>query len=114
MNKLLSFLFFIGILLVFPKSVFAHFLAFDHTIGAVLHIDPNDDPIAGEQTSFFFEFKDKENKFTPQNCDCTFLIVKNGQTIYSQPLFANNQNPRLTNASVLYTLPQKDVYEIKV
>ncbi|MGH7203099.1 MAG: hypothetical protein ACREHC_01505 [Candidatus Levyibacteriota bacterium] len=97
-----------------PQQVFAHFLATDKNIGAVLHVDPNDEPIAGSQASFFFEFKDKENKFDPQNCDCTFLIKENDNTIYSQPLFQDNNKPSLNNAHVVYTFPQKDVYQVQV
>jgi len=101
-------------LLLSTRSVEAHFLATEGNIGAVLHVDPNDEPIAGDQASFFFEFKDKENKFKPQNCDCTFEIDENGKKIYTQPLFQNNTNPGLSNASVFYTFPQRDVYQIKV
>jgi hypothetical protein len=98
----------------YAAPVQAHFLAADGNIGAVLHVDPNDEPIAGSLASFFFEFKDKENKFKPENCDCSFEIDENGKNIYSQPLYQNNNNPSLTNASVFYTFPQRDVYQVKV
>src|SRR5437773_8843060 len=78
--------------LLFPSVVNAHFLKIDGSIGAVLHVDPDDDPIAGEQASFFLSFKDKQHKFSPQNCTCTFSIQEQNQTIYSQPLFQNNSN----------------------
>lgn len=100
--------------LSFVQNAKAHFLATDNNIGALLHVDPNDDPPAGEQASFFFEFKDRQNKFQPKNCDCSFSITENGSVIYAQPLFQNNQNPNLTNASVFYTFPQKDVYLVTV
>lgn len=114
MKKLIPILFLAIALFTFAQPAHAHFLATDGSIGAVLHVDPNDEPIAGSQASFFFEFKDKENKFKPENCDCTFEIDQNGKNIYSQPLFQNNSNPSLSNASVFYTFPQKDVYQIKV
>jgi len=97
-----------------PKVAFAHVLQTDGNIGAVLHIDPDDDPIAGQQSSFFFEFKDKQSKFQPTNCNCTFSILENGKDIYTQPLFQNNTDPNLQNASIFFTFPQKDVYQIKV
>ena len=98
----------------FVTPAFAHLLASDNSIGAVLHVDPNDNPIAGSQASFFFEFKDKENKFKPDNCDCTFSVIENGREIYAQPLFQDNTDASLTNASVSYTFQQKDVYQVKV
>jgi len=95
-------------------QVSAHVLRIDKNIGAVLHIDPNDNPIAGQQAGFFFEFTDRQNKFKPSNCDCTFLITENGETIFSQPLFANNNKPSLSNASIFFTFPKRDVYQIQV
>lgn len=100
--------------LLFPSVVSAHILQSDGSIGAVLHIDPEDDPIAGAQSSFFFEFKDKQNAFQPKNCDCTFEIDEKGKNIYTQPLFQSNPNPSLSNASIFYTFPQRDVYQVKV
>src|SRR5438045_57931 len=85
-----------------PHIVSAHVLKTDGNIGAVLHIDPDDDPIAGSQASFFFEFKDIQGKFQSQNCDCTFSIAEDGKEIFSQPLFQNNSNPSLTSASVFF------------
>lgn len=92
----------------------AHFLATDKNIGAVLHVDPTDEPVVGAQTSFFFEFKDKDNKFNPENCDCSFNIFENGRNVYSQPLFQTVTKPSLTNAAVFYTFSEKGAYEIRV
>lgn len=113
-KKILAlFLCFFSLLFCVTK-VSAHVLKIDGNIGATLHIDPDDDPIAGEQSGFFFEFKDKQNAFTPVGCDCTFSISESGKEIYSQPLFQNNSQPSLDNASVFFTFPQRDVYQVKV
>lgn len=96
------------------QSAVAHILESNGSVGAVLHIDPEDDPIAGKPSSLFFEFKDTIQKFTPQNCTCTFSILENGKQIFTEPLFQDNQDPSLTSASVSYTFPQKDVYQIKI
>ena len=97
-----------------PSFIFAHVLKTSGSVGAVVHVSPEDDPIAGEPTDFFFEFKDKEGKFTPENCDCKVLILKSGQEVYSSPLFQNNTDPSLTNASFSYTFPEKDIYKVKI
>ena len=97
-----------------PQYIFAHELATDKTIGAILHVDPDDDPIVGQQAGFFFEFKDKKGRFDPQNCDCVFSVSENGKEVYSQALFQNTDKPSLSNASVFYTFPTRDVYEVKV
>ncbi len=116
--KRISLITFISLIAFFylfsPKNAEAHILKTDGNIGAVLHIDPEDDPIAGSQAGFFFEFKDKQNKFTPQNCDCTFSIAENGKEIFSQPLFQNSANPSLDSASLFFTFSEKNVYQVKV
>ena len=104
----------INFLLLPISTAFAHVLQTDGSIGAVLHIDPEDDPIVGQTAGFFFEFKDKQNKFKPENCDCTFSIIEANKEIYSQPLFQNNTDPSLGSASLFFIFPQKDVYQIKV
>jgi hypothetical protein len=95
-------------------SVEAHVLKSDGSVGAILHVSPDDDPIAGVSTDFFFELKDKEGKFTPENCDCTAVVLQNGKEIYSQPLFQSNANPSLDDASFSYVLPQKDIYSVQI
>ncbi len=77
-------------------------------------LPPEDDPIAGEQSDFYFEFKDKENKFKPVDCDCTISILQSGKEIFSQQLFSNNTNPSLSNASLSFTFPQRDVYKVRI
>jgi hypothetical protein len=42
----------------------AHVLLSNNTVGGVLHIDPEDDPIAGQPAKFYIELKDKQNQFT--------------------------------------------------
>ncbi len=96
------------------NTAYAHVLKTNGSVGAVMHVTPDDDPIAGEESGFYFEFKDKENKFKPENCDCTISILQSGKEIFSQPLFSNNADPSLSNASFSFTFPQRDVYKIKI
>lgn len=100
--------------LLIPVNVYAHVLQTNGTIGAVMHVDPNDDPTSGQPATISFTFKDTADKFTPQNCDCHVKILENGSTIYAQPIFQNTQTPSTANASVIYTFPQPDVYQIVV
>ncbi len=115
MIKILTgFLLWFAIALLLPQVTFAHILKTDGVIGAVLHVNPEDDPIAGEESSFFFEFKDKTNKFDPADCECIVTILQSGKQIYSQNLFENNDAPSLENASFSFTFPQKNVYKISI
>jgi hypothetical protein len=92
----------------------AHFLDTDGSIGAVLHIDPNDTPTANSQATFFFEFKDKDNLFQIENCDCIFEVEQNGKTIYSQPLSRISTKSNEANASISYTFPKRDIYTVRI
>ncbi len=97
-----------------PSIVLAHVLKTDGNIGAIMHTDPDDNPLAGSKTGIFFEFKDTQAKLSPENCNCTFSISENDKEIYSQPLFQNNPSPSLDNSSVFFFFPEKNVYQIKV
>ena len=98
----------------YPQNALAHVLKTDGSVGAVIHVSPEDDPIAGESTDFYFEFKDKTGKFTPENCDCNGSILQGGKEVYSAPLFQNSTNPSLENASFSYTFPEKNIYKVRV
>ncbi len=86
--------------------VLAHVLQADGTIGAVLHVDPDDDPVAKEDSSFFFEFKDTSHIFSLADCICTVAIDSNANTIYKTTL---NTTPVVT-----FVFPERGVYTIRV
>lgn len=104
---------------VLIPQVNAHVLEADQTIGAVIHIDPDDDPIAGRVSTFYFEFKDKTNRFTPQECECSVTIYQGEKSIYTQELYDHENehdliNPSLSSPSFSYTFQQKDLYRVEL
>lgn len=102
-------------LLIFAAApAAAHVLKSNGSVGAILHVSPDDDPIAGVSTDFFFELKDTEGKFTPESCFCLASIYRNGKEVYAQPLFQNNTSPSLEDASFSYVFPQKDIYKVQI
>jgi len=84
----MSSIFLFALLLVSPAS--AHELESDTTIGAVLHIQPNDNPTVGTQTTYRLAFTDTEKKLNLKDCDCTVEIQRNGNTIEARPLVASS------------------------
>lgn len=64
---ILSFFLIFAVFLILPTIASAHVLKTDGSIGAVVHIDPDDDPIIGKSANFFLEFKDTKNKFQLAN-----------------------------------------------
>jgi hypothetical protein len=99
---------------IFSTPVLAHVLKNDGAIGAILHVTPDDDPIAGEKTDFFFDIKDKQGKFTRQSCDCNVSIFKGEEQLFSQALFASNPDPNSKIAVISFTFPEKNIYKIRV
>lgn len=114
MRKIITVLVLIISFFLIPDKVSAHFSVADKGIQGIMHIAPDDDPIVGEQAAFYFEFRDISQKFRPAACDCTFIIEKEGKEIYAQPLFENNANPSLTNPSLTYTFPERNIYKVKI
>lgn len=101
--------------LILPVNVLAHVLESSGSVGAVMHVSPDDDPIAGQQSDFYFEFKDKEDKFKPEDCNCIISISdSSGKEISNQPLFSGSNDVNSRSASFSFTFPQKDVYEIHI
>jgi hypothetical protein len=103
-------LFLLIVLLLVPVTVSAHQLATDGSIGAVVHIDPSDDPIVGQASGFYFDFEDRTSKFQLGSCLCTVIVQQNGTTLESQQL----SQASLTTASFSYTFAAKGVYQIKI
>lgn len=116
MIKIVSSLIFSLILFLlvnFPVS--AHVLLTSGSIGTTVHIDPEDDPIVGQPSNFYFEFKDKQNRFQPANCECKINITKDGTEIYSQDLFSSSPTSNsLTSPVFQFTFPEKNIYSIKI
>jgi hypothetical protein len=107
-KKLLTIFFVLSYILMatyYIAPVSAHVLKTDGTIGAVLHLDPEDDPIANYPANFYLDFKDTVSKFNFKDCKCVINITKNGQNVYSQDLIS----PYFT-----YTFPEKNVYILEV
>jgi len=91
----------------------AHFILVDDQIGAILHIDPNDSPVANSPSTFNFSFKDPSNRLDLRKCDCTFSIISNGSPIYTAKLSADpNIQFSATEASFQFTLPETGIYTL--
>lgn len=95
-------------------TAFAHVLETNNTVGAVMHITPDDNPLAGKESAIILSFKDKEGKFSQETCDCELQIRQNKKVLFSQPLFQSITNTQDTTATIFYTFPKKNTYTISV
>ena len=111
--KIACFMVILGFVTLTPISGFTHILKVDRSIGINLHINPDDDPIAGQNATFFPDLRDKDNKFDINDCQCSVKITKNDELQFSKFL-NNDQSSNSNNLPVFnYTFPDKGVYSIE-
>lgn len=105
---------FLAILIFFPLAtpISAHILKTDATIGAVVHLDPDDDPIAGVPTAIYFEITSTAGAFSLDDCDC-FVVISSDEFELSRQVLVSAGNAIFSPASP-YTFPALGNYEIKL
>lgn len=98
--------------LIFPSPLSAHVLETDGSIGAVLHVNPDDSPIIGQPAELYFEIKDRNGLFTPQACQCTLTITENNKNIYTQNLIASSDDT--SGLGTEFSFPRQNLYQLKL
>ncbi len=98
-----------------PKITYGHVLETDQAaIGAVLHIEPNDDPFAGTNTSLIFEVTDKSGAFDPAQCHCTVQIVQNDQIITSARIEGYDVSDAAKTLYATVVFPDVGTYSVQL
>ncbi len=97
------------ILLSVIPGAHAHILRVDGNIGVLLHVDPNDAPVAGQPAKFFVGVQDSSGKFSIYTCDCTLTIEKDGKEIASFPINSNG-----FYQPIEYSFPASGIYKVTV
>jgi hypothetical protein len=92
------------------NMVSAHVLKAENKIGAILHIEPNDNPVTGEPVKILLSFQDVSKKLLLQNCDCFIEYVANGVTVDKQPLVVSLPQDSLN----IFTFTEPAVYNLIV
>jgi len=93
-----------------PAVASAHILKVDGHIGAVLHINPDDNPTAGSSTDFVISFTDDTGGFSLPQCRCNVSILENGKTVTTQPLAASSEAVSDNH----YTFVKPGVYDMRL
>lgn len=96
--------------LLSPVVASAHVLQSDGSIGAVLHINPDDNPQAAVVTQYILAFNDSTGKFSLPACDCQATVIENGKTINGSPLGITSAE----QSNDTFTFPRPDVYILQV
>jgi len=98
-----------------PQSVYAHFPATDGNMTVTLHVDPDDDPVPGQDATINFLFDDSTNLFHIADCECLVTIAEQGNPLYQNSQIGNKSALNsIWNASIPFVFPKRDVYEISL
>jgi hypothetical protein len=87
------------------RPVLAHELLTDGPMGAVLHVDPDDDPLVGRESSFIYEFKYEKGSFDLSQCTCLIEISENGKSVATLAPTAAADNSSVGLATYTFTHP---------
>jgi hypothetical protein len=101
-----------AILICWAQPSLAHTLETHSTVGALFHIDPNDEPIAGQPATIYIELQDKSAKLTPANCNCKLVISLQDKEIFNDFLFKNDAASLATQ--VPFVFPKAGVYTVSI
>jgi len=102
----------VALILAFSPTAFAHTTVFDGDIGALLHVNPNDDPIAGEASDLHFNLLSDKFDISIADCTCKVTISLLDKKLLEKVILESEEGfgPRV--ASVPFIFPKKGVYQI--
>lgn len=89
-----------------------HTLESNESISAIMHIDPQDNPIIGEEASLQFEFIDPKQAFTLEMCECIISINLKNNNLLTQALVSDTNN--VHTSTVSFSFPEKAIYTVKI
>ena len=99
----------VACLLFFAVMAEGHMLKTDGDIGVLMHVDPNDEPVAREPATFYFEIKDRSNKFSAAQCDCRLRVLEQGRELAERSAQANG-----AALAAAYTFAEGGVYRVEL
>lgn len=92
-----------------PQAALAHELKVDGSMKAVLHTDPDDNPVAGRPMKYILFFNGSP-AFDLEHCDCTLRILKDSMQLATTPLQATTA----TTSEGSFTFTQPGAYTFDV
>lgn len=105
-----------ALLLFFLTASFsyAHILSVDGAMGVTLHVDPQDEPLAGVPSRIYVLFSPKSGTyFALEHCDCRLRIEKGGTQLVEMSV--THEAEHAGDSHVLtYAFPERGVYRVVV
>ncbi len=99
-------------MLAIPKS-YAHVHERSGDISALIHISPDDKPIANEEAVIHLGIQDNNENIYVPNCSCIVTIIKDGEEVLKYKIVENfGEDATLYNAYVPLKFPSEGAYDI--
>ncbi len=99
----------------FNLTAHGHELAADKEVGALMHIEPNDDPKVGVSSKVWFDLVKKGGqKITLTECDCMFSIYKGTARtpVVTTKLTESKAEETKSVLSAQVTFPERGAYRL--
>jgi hypothetical protein len=113
--KKFSWLLLLSLLGLFNLTAHGHELVADKEVGALMHIEPNDDPKVGVSSKVWFDLVKKGGqKISLIECDCTFSIYRGtARTPVVTPALAESKAEETKSVlSAQVTFPEQGAYRL--
>jgi hypothetical protein len=99
----------------FNQAAYSHELAADKEVGALMHIEPSDDPKVGVSSKVWFDLVKKGGqKISLAKCDCVLSLYKStARTPLAQPTLLDStaeEDKSVLSAQV--TFPERGAYRL--
>ena len=91
-------------------AAMAHLLQTDGDVGVLMHVDPGDEPVVGETSTFMFEITDRREKFSLERCDCRLRVMLNDKEVFNEPL----KGEQSASAAVPFVFPDAGIYHAQI
>ena len=93
-----------------PPMALAHMLQTDGNVGVLMHVDPGDEPVVGEQATFMFEIQDRRGGLPLDRCDCRLRILLNDKEVFNGPLMGD----KAASAALPFVFANAGIYRAEV
>ena len=105
-------LFIILFFLLFVNLVSAHSQKFDQSFGLILHVEPNDEPVAKQKSDLRLLFTQTPANFDPAQGSCIVEIYQGEKLLYRQDVFRETQ--KIDDIHFNFVFPEIGIYKVKV
>jgi hypothetical protein len=113
--KKFSWLLLLSLLGFFSQTAYSHELAADQDVGALMHIEPNDDPKVGVSSKVWFDLVKKGGqKISLAECDCVFSLYKGTARtpVVAHTLTESKAEETKSVLSAQVTFPERGAYRL--